>query len=226
MILISVLISSINSQLLILPLKSFKWNNIDLPTDNKKIKVSTYGESFATNWGFKGIHTELIVGNPPQKIITDLNQYFPDLTAEFTTNYQERENKNYFKESNTYKNITEIKEKIDNDHYATLLGTGEDVFNLNFYEEDSGSRTPVTKQIKANFEIDTHFYLGKRAGEKVGDIKSLNHYFNFAIGLQKGDSNTPTHFINFLRRNELISSYDFKYASLYEVTISFNTLVL
>ena len=120
-----------NKKFMILPLKSLKKNNIDLPFDNPLIRPYLPEDlskpNFMNEWYTKCIYSEIIVGIPNQKYILDFVFTTSNLKQVITRNFQRNKTYNFYNISSSYKNITELKIFCS---YCSLTryGTVKDIF--------------------------------------------------------------------------------------------------
>ncbi|MCQ2816227.1 MAG: hypothetical protein MJ252_03065 [archaeon] len=210
---LALFISFVQSSFLILPLKSKKKNNIDLPFTDTRISqylpkdFTSY--DYADSWYRDSIFSEVSVSNPPQKIISEFGQKAMKVSLVCNDLFQSPNNKNYFKISNTYKNITGIKSLLDQGK-VLIRGEIEDIFHFSV-TDDLTKKSYDTKDLKIKFEVDIQYDNSSLTSADQIILKDINKTFDFELGIliSSNYDSQAYNFIKLLKTNDLIDSYDF-----------------
>lgn len=216
---IIILISSVNSSFMTMPIKSFKKNNIDLPFNDPQVSQYIDPEisinTIISNYFQKTFFAEISAGNPTYNYPLEISPYQYIFSSTIEPKYQRQKNNNFYANSNTYKNISSLEiQKMSNYIRLSDFCNYDDFYfatlnDLN-KEEIIIKKVSLSHCVNANYPVSKNYVI---EGLKLSDI---NATFNFYFGLGDND------FLNLLKTQNLFSTYDFKIEFYQNKSINYN----
>lgn len=203
------------SQFLIIPLLSYKKNNIDLPSNdpqfNKFLNLNSSLTNLIEGWYLQTVLAELSVGNPQLKLMGEFKKKVELLECVRNDKFQSKNNLNIFGLSKTIKGVNMLN-KYENYPSVTFYG---DIYDDFYFTLSDNLNSSFTTKNKTNLKFTFYaVYTAHNDSEfDTLDLSHLNITFSFVLGMkiEEDYSKGRSCFVKDLKDNGVIPSFDFSF---------------